>query len=285
MVPQRAVIIGGKILYMLPPHVPWLPVHRLAIAGHHPPRSLAIPDRAVVASGALFVIQAGVVVALLASGGDSRSMLAALAVLYGSALLAAVELRRQLPGLSRWRLLECLACPPNALNVLRHHTLRQAPAALADIIGTSQSVSERMKMVNAVAGLQALLQGVGPRGAESRAWSPERGTAALTRKSSQGRSGRESSMARGVMSIGNTRRWMFRSAARFEPLQSTQARRSSHPHSPPTPYPTSLRTTPQPIAPPPPSASATASETPPAAAPPACRARTPRSPPPVCRRH
>ncbi len=153
----RAVIVGGKILYMLPPHVPWLPVHRLAIAGRHPPRSLAIPDRAVVASGALFVIQAGVVVALLASGGDSRSMLAALAVLYGSALLAAVELRHQLPGLSRWRLLECLACPPNALNVLRHHTLRQTPAPLADIIGTSQCVSERMKMVDAVAGLQALL--------------------------------------------------------------------------------------------------------------------------------
>jgi hypothetical protein len=146
----RGVIVAGKVLYLLPPMTPWLPVHQLDLRDVATgPGPAAVADAPVLATMLVAAAMCTVLALLAVSGGHSGYVLGALILLYGSAFGLVITVGRSV-RVSIWRALECIVCPPNALNLLRRTTLAIGPHGLGVSIGSQQSMLERLRMARCV---------------------------------------------------------------------------------------------------------------------------------------
>lgn len=147
--PGRVTIILGKILYLLPPLLPWMPLRRAGIQSPVPGTGSdeGPGDGPVLATAALALVHAGCLLAILAFGGRTWSLLAALAVMYLAAVSHAFYSWLRVRGFPASLLLQACLCPPNALNAVRRAGLNSPARALDDVLRNHLSKSERLRFI------------------------------------------------------------------------------------------------------------------------------------------
>lgn len=156
--PGRVVIFRGKVLYLLPPLLPWRPVHRIALADGRPapPPSVApVTAHTTKAAGLLLLVAT---LGLVSMGARPMVTLSCLVVIYATGLASALVLRARLEGVGWLRVAQCTLCPPHALNLLRRSMMLQPPTALAHAVGASHTECELQRMRERVAPLGDVLE-------------------------------------------------------------------------------------------------------------------------------
>lgn len=147
--PGRVTIILGKILYLLPPLLPWMPLRRAGIRTPGPSDGgdEGPGDGPVLATLALASVHAGCLLAILVFGGRTSALLAALAVMYVAAMVHAIYCWRRVREFPASLLLQAFLCPPNALNAVRRATLKSPARALDEVLRRQLSQLERHRFV------------------------------------------------------------------------------------------------------------------------------------------
>lgn len=148
--PGRVTIIRGRILYLLPPLLPWMPLRRAGIdpSAHGSGIEAGPGDGPVLASAALAAIHAGCLLSILAFGGRTTALLAALAVMYIAAWSHAIYCWLRVRRFPASLLLQACLCPPNALNSVRRASLASPAPPLGEILRFHLSGQERTRFVN-----------------------------------------------------------------------------------------------------------------------------------------